>query len=149
MRLLALDYDNSQTTGAEKWVIKAQKYGRKKDKDRHPPGDQPLEAHRAHEDKGERSTIDHKTIHITPSTLISSVDEWLQTAGTLAPHMASKERNSVPVLFVALHACGSLTPDILRAFLAASSRAEDRKWRSVGGILVGCCYNLLAPSGNS
>ena len=141
MRLLALDCDNLQTAGAEKWVIRAQKYRQKKDKGRQPPIDQP---HRAHEDEEERgkATIDHKTIHITSNTLVSSVDEWLQTTGMLARH-------NIPVLFVALHACGSLTPDILRAFLAASSPAVDRKWRPVGGIIVGCCYNLLAPSGST
>lgn len=140
MRLLALDYDNLQTEGAEKWVIKAQKYRRKKDKGRLPPGDRPLETLRAHEDEREKATIDHKTIHITSNTLVTSVDEWLQT---------TEIRHNVPVLFIALHACGSLSPDILRAFLATSSPTEDRKWRPVGGIIVGCCYNLLSPSGST
>ena len=52
----------------------------------------------------------------------------------------------VPVLFVALHACGSLTPDILRAFLLASTQ-PPAAWKPFGVVAVGCCYNLMNPTG--
>ncbi|TFK48632.1 hypothetical protein OE88DRAFT_1614951, partial [Heliocybe sulcata] len=84
---------------------------------------------KAHEHAGAGS-LTHKTVRITPDTLKSAVDEW--TAG----------QGAVPVLVVALHACGSLTPDIVRCCLA--QRREN--WTLAGAVLVGCCYNLIVPS---
>ncbi|KAF7365455.1 Methyltranfer-dom domain-containing protein [Mycena venus] len=56
------------------------------------------------------------------------------------------EADPAPVLLVALHACGSLTPDILRTFFIQQDAPKDRRlWTPVGVIAVGCCYNLLAP----
>ena len=96
--------------------------------------------------------ITHKTIHITPVTLISSIDEWMSSESeTVGPD--GQESETIPVLLVALHACGSLTPDILRAFLlcnretSSNGTTRKRKWIAAGAVVVGCCYNLLAPSG--
>lgn len=40
-----------------------------------------------------------------------------------------------PLLFTALHACGDLTPSILKLFIKSSLASAI--------CLVGCCYNLL------
>ncbi|KAF7296497.1 Methyltranfer-dom domain-containing protein [Mycena chlorophos] len=106
VRLLALDSNEVQTSGATRWDARLSQRG---------------------------SKIAHKTIHITPETLLTAVDEWV----------AEEEHEEEPlVLFVALHACGSLTPDIFRAFFTRPRRST---WTPFGVLAVGCCYNLLAP----
>ncbi|KAJ7134339.1 methyltransferase domain-containing protein [Mycena epipterygia] len=98
-------------------------------------------AERWQERAGIVGSITQKTIHITPDTLCESIDEWIKN--TSAP-----EDGPSRVLLVALHACGSLTPDILRTFFiqrAAASKNDRPLWTPIGMIVVGCCYNLLAP----
>jgi hypothetical protein len=109
----------------------------------------------------EDRTITHKTIHITPKTLLSSIDEWIssRTETYESQHLDTRGQkveqagSPVPVLFVALHACGSLTPDIIRAFLSSYREVSSdgtggkSKWVAAGLLVVGCCYNLMAPSG--
>ncbi|KAG6909258.1 hypothetical protein DXG01_001320 [Tephrocybe rancida] len=73
--------------------------------------------------------ITHKTIRIDPETLVKTVDSWLPPAPA-----------RTPVLLVALHACGSLTPDILRAAL---SLPHHHHWYPAAIVAVGCCYNLM------
>lgn len=142
-KVLALDWDGAQTSGAERRARK--ETSRKED--------------------GIEEKIAHKTIHITPDTLLSTVDEWVQSDTTLSPNQPYSRGTSeygsgatpVPVLFVGLHACGSLTPDILRAFFSVSSarleaeegpaRRPQRNWTPCGAVIVGCCYNLLDPGG--
>lgn len=86
------------------------------------------------------SPITHKIVYITPDSLIEAVSEWVTTTRSV------NESKVIPVFFVALHACGSLTPAILRAFLSASSLSSaDSFWKASGLVTVGCCYNLLHP----
>ncbi|KAJ7070047.1 methyltransferase domain-containing protein [Mycena amicta] len=108
-QFLALDSNEVQTAGASRWDTRIEPEGR----------------------------ITQKTIHITPETLLSAVDDWT----------TDDEFN--PVLFVALHACGSLTPDIFRAFFARRQQQQQQggRWKPIGVLAVGCCYNLLAPRG--
>lgn len=171
--LLALDSDDAQTSGAERWVRKVRNFERKKKESKQCR--QPFRFHL--EDRsgvainGERSgdgclcessgkdrRITHKTIHITPSTLLSSIDEWIssETEPFGSQHQAVRgpvTEEPVPVFLVGLHACGSLTPDIIRAFLSSYMEApsntigRQRSWIPAGILVVGCCYNLLAPSG--
>ena len=75
--------------------------------------------------------ISHETILISPQNLLATIDLWVS--------------EPAPVIFVALHACGSLTPDILRAFISASR--SRRTWYPAGLVAVGCCYNLMNPVG--
>ncbi|GJN94355.1 hypothetical protein Rhopal_007429-T1 [Rhodotorula paludigena] len=49
-----------------------------------------------------------------------------------------------PALLVALHACGDLTPDALKAFIRSEADKERRS--GAKAIFVGCCYNLQTPS---
>ena len=109
--ILALDADQEQTRAAQQWE-------RRLFPNATPP-------------------ISHKTILITPQTLLDTIDEWL--AESVQP---------VPVLLVALHACGSLTPDILRSFIS-SVNTPHTSWYPVGVVAVGCCYNLMNPGGSS
>ncbi|KAG6854656.1 hypothetical protein C0991_003304 [Blastosporella zonata] len=74
--------------------------------------------------------ITHRTIHLTPDTLVSAIDDWVPSTPT-------------PVLLVALHACGSLTPDLFRAALSLSK--AHQKWYPAAIVAVGCCYNLMCP----
>jgi len=77
--------------------------------------------------------INHETILISPQNLLDTIDRWVS--------------EPAPVIFVALHACGSLTPDILRAYISASR--SRRTWYPAGLVAVGCCYNLMSPVGPS
>ncbi|KDR82629.1 hypothetical protein GALMADRAFT_835706 [Galerina marginata CBS 339.88] len=79
--------------------------------------------------------IAHRVIFISPKSLLSTIDDWANHDGP----------GPVPVLFVALHACGSLTPDVLRAFIAATKNPSSN-WYPAGLVAVGCCYNLMNPS---
>ncbi|KAH9480556.1 hypothetical protein JR316_0007156 [Psilocybe cubensis] len=106
--ILALDADNEQTLGAQRWENRVL-----------------LNAN---------PSIDHKVIFISPESLLKALDDWV-----------GPRPNPVPVLFVALHACGSLTPDILRAYIHATHN-PNTNWRTAGLVAVGCCYNLMNPS---
>lgn len=133
-QLLALDGDAAQTVGAERWESRAQKRT-------------PVAEEKNGEIKPDTKAITHKTIHITPETLLNIVDNWI-------PQGEDDE-----VACVALHACGSLTPSILRAILqgmgcSALSEGQEggegrstRAWRMCGAVVVGCCYNLMDSSG--
>lgn len=126
-RLLALDADHSQTEGAERFG-------------------NPSKAHRSDPQATKlNSRIDRRTVLITPESLLQVVDDWVfnaQTADVV-------NQPPIPVLFVALHACGSLTPDMLRAFLsrAGDSKSILRTWRPLSVVAIGCCYNLMFPGG--
>ncbi|KAF8158234.1 hypothetical protein B0H34DRAFT_674688 [Crassisporium funariophilum] len=116
--ILALDADQEQTNAAQRWEHRLLPHAS-------PP-------------------IAHKTILLSPQTLLTTITEWVQES-TPTPHPPVP----VPVLLVALHACGSLTPDILRAFLASlkpKSPNPNPTWTPIGTIAVGCCYNLMTAS---
>ncbi|KDQ25315.1 hypothetical protein PLEOSDRAFT_32713, partial [Pleurotus ostreatus PC15] len=120
--VLALDADRSQTKGAE---IREQKIMGKKSR----PG-----------------TITHQTVHVDAHSLAEVIDSWV--SGLPEP----KSLSPIPVLLVALHACGSLTPDTLRAFIGAKDGdgtaringvSTGKTWYFAAAVVVGCCYNLL------
>ncbi|KAJ6557223.1 methyltransferase domain-containing protein [Mycena vulgaris] len=115
--LLALDSSEIQTRGAQRWQ----------------------------ERTGIVGSITQKNIHITPETLCDSIDEWIKDTSSKAE--TETENAPAPVLLVALHACGSLTPDLLRTFfIQRAAASKDRPlWTPLAMIAVGCCYNLLAP----
>ncbi|KAF8798857.1 hypothetical protein BYT27DRAFT_7228159 [Phlegmacium glaucopus] len=80
--------------------------------------------------------ITHNTILITPQSLLDTVHKWV-----------GDSPQPVPVLLVALHACGSLTLDILRSFIS-SVKNPHPSWYPVGVVAVGCCYNLMNTGGS-
>lgn len=81
---------------------------------------------------------------ITPSSLLQLVDKWITD---FFPLIA--ESHPLPVVFVALHACGSLTTDILRTSVSAMHGGGDKKrgWSLRATFIVGCCYNLMEERG--
>ncbi|VDC06668.1 unnamed protein product [Peniophora sp. CBMAI 1063] len=86
-----------------------------------------------------RGTLTHKTVHITPGALDSTVSKWTTELGPAD--------GPIPVFFVALHACGSLTPDIFRMFISRARRIRDASsWTPAGACIVGCCYNLMSSA---
>ncbi|KAF8208594.1 methyltransferase domain-containing protein, partial [Mycena galopus ATCC 62051] len=116
--LLALDSSEIQTQGAQRWQ----------------------------ERTGVVGAITQKNIHITPTTLRESIDEWIEDISRQEKTAAGTAADPASVLLVALHACGSLTPDLLRTFFIQQDVSKDRRlWTPIGVIAVGCCYNLLAP----
>ncbi|KAF8195513.1 methyltransferase domain-containing protein [Pholiota molesta] len=121
--VLALDADEAQTAGAQKWERRVL--------------------------QGVEPPIAHRTVLIGEGTLLRAVDEWIDEEGGGKGTAAEENgaRAPVPVLFVALHACGSLTPDVLRAFTAARQRTSPASaWYPAAAVVVGCCYNLMHPS---
>jgi hypothetical protein len=134
MHVLALDGDEKQVEGSKRWGERERKrWGKNGD-----------------------GTISYKTTRIDEVTLMASIDEW--AGGSFASSSQNSGNNhtqqQIPILIIALHACGSLTPSILRAFLASDSDSEQegeggRKWKAVGMVVVGCCYNLMKESGES
>lgn len=48
-----------------------------------------------------------------------------------------------PSLLIALHACGDLTVNAIRAYLAAIKHDPTRSLRL---LAVSCCYNLMSPT---
>jgi hypothetical protein len=86
----------------------------------------------------ESTSLSHKTIHIgDAASLRAAISSWI------ADDNASNE--IVPIVVVALHACGDLTPSILR-FLTACKADPPQQWRIVGAVVVGCCYNMMGLS---
>jgi len=124
-RILALDADKAQTIGAQRWERQL-----------------PLPTTTT---KEENILITHKTIHITPKKLFETVDEWIKEDDDASSEEDGREE--IPVLLVGLHACGSLTPDIIRTF--GQSRRSNKMWKFAAAVVIGCCYNLMNPGGKS
>ncbi|KAF8552764.1 hypothetical protein OG21DRAFT_1443021 [Imleria badia] len=145
--VLALDNDENQTSGANRWTTKeaARKLKRKHRSSSHTPNGT------------RKGSLTHRTVHVCPQTLEESITDWLsdpsgvQQHGDPGIHHSPASTEPVPVLMVALHACGSLTVDVLRAFLTDRTRAPQAKgvgclWKPHSLVVVGCCYNLMSPS---
>lgn len=97
-------------------------------------------------------TLCYRKIAITTDTLVTAADEWISQSNTegrgcLSYTPSAHGSSGVPVFLVALHACGSLTLDILRAVIRQSLEERTDSWFAAGGLIVGCCYNLLRPEG--
>ncbi|CAE6523166.1 unnamed protein product [Rhizoctonia solani] len=137
--VLALDGDEGQTEGA---TLRSK-------------GLSHAERQRARNRKGystdERDTsslvppVTHRTLFITSDSLLHAVDEWIEDLDD--PEIPR------PVLVTGLHACGSLTPAVLRCFIDLCARPNretcgKRKWTPAALALVGCCYNLMRSSGD-
>ena len=116
-RILALDADETQTVGAQRWESQLLSLSNE-----------------------EKLSITHKTIHITPKKLFETVDEWIKQDSSSEEH-----GREIPVLLVGLHACGSLIPDVIRTF--GQSRSGNNIWKFTAAVVVGCCYNLMNPGG--
>ena len=94
---------------------------------------------------GAKGALTYRTLPINKTSLLAATDEWTAQVSTNTEEQATCAR-TLPVLFLALHACGSLTLDILRAF-THQVKAPAPSWRPAAALVVGCCYNLLSPEG--
>ena len=142
LNVLALDFSEVQTTGAERRTINAEK---KKDKKANvATNDDSHTSEITSVHTGAIGSLTHEMAHINPQTLESAVSKWISSTCQSADI-------AIPVLFVALHACGTLTPDILRCFLQNSNSNGGTEndpassWYASGLVVVGCCYNLMSP----
>lgn len=130
MHVLALDWSTVQSDGA----VRRENTKKKGDKRQKAEGNQLPQG-----------SLTYETLSINPESLIEVVDKWLAISEAASP----EEKRRIPVLFVALHACGSLTLDIFRAItLQLQSSSDARLWRPAAALVVGCCYNLLRHEGD-
>lgn len=153
LHVLALDWSEVQTRGA---VRKDDpKAGRKARRNAQENSTMPQKANsttpstypRNHPiNQRQEGSLTYVTVKIDTDTLLSSTRAWVEAYHPSTPG----SDKPVPALLVALHACGSLTPDILRAFITACrADPEKARWVPRGALVVGCCYNMLRPEGQS
>lgn len=184
--VLALDSNEIQTSGAERWKAKEAARRQKQFKRGNDAQSLPYSQHHCNDPlfqshvatsvpsasiaskniiHSRTGSLTHQTICINPRTLESSIHDWFlsgednQIAGCTnmigdllvdRTERRTPEDKPVPVMMVALHACGSLTPDVLRVFLSNYRRPSApgiRIWTAQALVVVGCCYNLMASEG--
>lgn len=143
LHVLALDNNENQTSGANNWKIKdalrtAHEQRRNSAQNVNPCPSQTTP--RSHS----KGSLTHRTVHIQPTSLEAAIEDWLPTN---TPDTFISSPHPIPIMFVALHACGSLSVDVLRTFLSHHSAAKsERRWEPHSLVVVGCCYNLISPS---
>lgn len=173
LHVLALDSSPVQTIGAQRRLRSVNKYidSRKnvaiaetEAKDTVLASNEVMNRSHSHQ----RNSLTHRTAYIGAKakddeapqndSLVEEIDEWLCSVQALSGDAtqspgACDEQTATPLLLVALHACGSLTPTILRSALAyrlPSSAANSQHRRYIAAaIIVGCCYNLLEAQGSA
>lgn len=120
MHVLALDSSDTQAKGAERQGL-------------------------YHKPSNNQGSLTYRIARIAPGTLLQSVDEWI--AGLSSPSSAGPHPPSI--MFVALHACGSLATDILRTSVSAMHGRDGEKhaWSLKAAVVVGCCYNMMEGKG--
>ncbi|KZT36635.1 hypothetical protein SISSUDRAFT_930715 [Sistotremastrum suecicum HHB10207 ss-3] len=117
LHILALDTSDQQTTGAQKHQARFTSKS-------HP-----------HIFSSNSGSLTRRTVFVTVETLHSSIRSWL--------HDLNTHDEKTPVLLIGLHACGPLTPTIMKTFLECSTPSPSRSWFAAGQLIIGCCYNLL------
>ncbi|POY75484.1 hypothetical protein BMF94_1386 [Rhodotorula taiwanensis] len=75
-------------------------------------------------------SLTHEVCSLDASGVASTLGRWPPGGPTQA---------TPPSLLVALHACGDLTPDAIKAFISVAQPGAK-------AVFVGCCYNLQTPS---
>ncbi|KAJ3828909.1 hypothetical protein F5880DRAFT_1471696 [Lentinula raphanica] len=129
-------------------VLVERQAGSRMGKDRKPNASQ-----RDTEDFTERNgpEVTHRFGHITsPQSLVDAVDGWFVEMEALRPELTIGAAIPKPVIVVSLHGCGSLSLDVLRAFVerrygfcSKNVQAESQRWCFIASVTVPCCYNLL------
>ena len=96
-------------------------------------------------------SLTYKKLVITAESLVTTTDKWLEEMERPLDDdgVSTSGNDTTSVFVVGLHACGSLTLDILRAVVRQLRNMHSHKtlWVPAGGLIVGCCYNLLRPEG--
>ncbi len=145
MHVLALDWSEIQIQGAARKdaLLKASRLSQRNNKSK----SQPIAQLHPH-DHGSGGSLTYVSAQIEEKSLLSSINAWMGGG----EHSVASATSRTPVLFVALHACGSLTPDILRAFVTAwkdHTISSSASWTPQGAVVVGCCYNMMRSAGES
>lgn len=152
LHVLALDWSDVQSEGAaRKDASRSTRKGQQRLKTARSNVPDDAVSESLHPDEqghnSRQGSLTYVTTRIDQGSLLSTTDDWLAKREP-GSHVSS---TPVPILFVALHACGSLTPDILRAFLTAlktdKSSGTSRPWQPCGAVVVGCCYNMMTEQG--
>ncbi|CAL1713441.1 unnamed protein product [Somion occarium] len=98
------------------------------------------QASKSSDNETQAGSLDYEMIAVDSNSLISATEHWIQRR----VHGCCLNPCPTPILWVALHACGSLTLDILRAFiLRRRQNDQDVCWRPSAAVIVGCCYNMV------
>ncbi|KAI9462944.1 hypothetical protein HD554DRAFT_1999706, partial [Boletus coccyginus] len=145
LHVLALDNNENQTSGANRWTTKK---AARKSKSKHRSDSQTPNGTR-------KGSLTHRTLHVCPRTLEESIADWLTDPPRIQQcdhpdihHSPTRpDSEPVPVMMLALHACGSLTVDVLCTFLSDRAQAPQAKGVEPHSlVVVGCCYNLMSTS---
>ncbi|GAA6034718.1 hypothetical protein JCM8097_001136 [Rhodosporidiobolus ruineniae] len=124
LHLLAIDWSDSQKTGAER-----------------------LDLLRSAADLGPTSgSLTHEVASLDADGVEDALRRWPPKKEEEEGDEDGGEEDPPPALLVALHACGDLTPAALEAFVRADASDPRRAGRGAKAVFVGCCYNLLTPS---
>ena len=149
LHVLALDWSDVQSKGAARREAMGPKKRNKDPLRPTKPSGASSDATRESVEPPMRSpecqgSLLYRTLEIRSDSLLCAVDQWAEEMRAMhGPHCSS-----LPTLFVALHACGSLTPNLLRAFISRLRGDETRRnWCPRAAVIVGCCYNLLEAGG--
>ncbi|GAA5958326.1 hypothetical protein JCM3765_004793 [Sporobolomyces pararoseus] len=116
LHVLALDWAPSQKTGAEKL-------------------DQIRKRAELNPTIG---SLTHRVSSLDEVGVKNVLEEW--------PISGEDNERREPALLVALHACGDLTPDSIKAFTDFSRNSKGNLNSLPRAVFVGCCYNLQTPS---
>lgn len=147
--LLALDSSEDQVEGAkkrqqelEKWQKKVLGRRRKNPvaKEISNESDSTGSGIQAQAQSSKAGSVTQATVFVDQDALPKAIDQWVKNQNPSA--------SEVPVIIIGLHACGSLTPAVLRSFVALyqtqkEEESSPRAWRCAGIALVGCCYNRI------
>lgn len=146
--LLALDSSEDQVEGAkkrqqelERWQKKV--FGRRKARATKGTSGESRTTEPGSQSEGESlkaGSVTQATVFVDKDALPTAIDQWIKNQ---AP-----SSSEVPVIIIGLHACGSLTPAVLRSFISLYHTQKEeqlapRAWRCAGIALVGCCYNRI------
>lgn len=147
--LLALDSSEDQVEGAkkrqqelERWQRKV--FGRRKAqvaKETLQDGANAVSPDTQAESQSSKSgSVTQATVFVDKDALPAAIDQWIKDQMPSA--------SEAPVIIIGLHACGSLTPAVLRSFVSLyhtqkEEQLSPRAWRCAGLALVGCCYNRI------
>ncbi|EJD50590.1 hypothetical protein AURDEDRAFT_182479 [Auricularia subglabra TFB-10046 SS5] len=131
--VLALDSSEVQTHGAR---VQESKVAKRRGKRKKNSGEDPADP------EVPPGTLVHRLIKVDFQSLSDAVSDWLATLND------GTKFTSTAVHMVALHACGGLTPETLRRFIAQAKAytevpAGQLMWYPSGLTVVGCCYHLI------
>ncbi|KAK4046369.1 hypothetical protein OIO90_006581, partial [Microbotryomycetes sp. JL221] len=93
-----------------------------------------------------QGSLTTKTSTLDSEAIVELMGAWPPFTSVEAVGETRLEDSGVipPAMLVALHACGDLTLDAIKAFVRDHRQHGKRQRRQA--ILCGCCYNLMTPS---